>query len=82
MTDNGCSNFLRAAVLNHAFDSEFENRVPFERNAHGDHPHEGYPNFTHWPHFSSASHQQMYVDWIKRATEGGLECSGYPHGQQ
>jgi microsomal dipeptidase-like Zn-dependent dipeptidase len=72
MTDNGCGNYIRAAVLNHAFDSEFENRVPFERNAHGDHPHEGYPNFTHWPHFSSASHQQMYVDWIKRAYEGGL----------
>jgi microsomal dipeptidase-like Zn-dependent dipeptidase len=72
MTDNGCGNYIRAAVLNHAFDSEFENRVPFERNAHGDHPHAGYPNFTHWPHFSSASHQQMYVDWIRRAYEGGL----------
>lgn len=72
LTDNGCGNYIRAAVLNHAFDSEYENRVPFERNAHGDHPHEGYPNFVHWPHFSSASHQQMYVDWIKRAYEGGL----------
>ncbi len=41
-------------------------------NFHGDHPHPGYPAFVHWPHFSSKSHQQMYVDWIRRAHDGGL----------
>lgn len=41
-------------------------------NFHGDHPHAGYPAFTYWPHWSSKSHQQMYVDWIKRAHQGGL----------
>lgn len=70
--DNPCGNYIRAAVLNHAFDAEYERRVPFEVNAHGDHPHAGYPAFVDWPHHSSASHQQMYVDWIKRAYEGGL----------
>lgn len=70
--DNDCGNYIRAAILNFAFDAEFENRVPLERNLHGDHPHEGYPNFLYWPHFSSASHQQMWVDWIKRAYQGGL----------
>ena len=70
--DNDCGNYIRAAILNFAFDADFENRVPLERNLHGDHPHEGYPNFLYWPHFSSASHQQMWVDWIRRAYEGGL----------
>lgn len=72
LTDNGCGNYLRAAILNFAFDGEYEKRVPLENNLHGDHPHAGYPDFLYWPHFSSASHQQMYVDWIKRAYQGGL----------
>ncbi|WP_407522064.1 membrane dipeptidase [Lacibacter sp. MH-610] len=70
--DNTCGNYLRAILLNVAFDGEYVHRVPFETNMHGDHPHAGYPNFLHWPHHSSMSHQQMYVDWIKRAYEGGL----------
>jgi microsomal dipeptidase-like Zn-dependent dipeptidase len=41
-------------------------------NFHGDHPHAGYPLFAHWPHWSTKSHQQMYVDWLKRAHQGGL----------
>lgn len=41
-------------------------------NAHGDHPHAGYPGLVHWPHWSSKSHQQMFVDWIRRAHDGGL----------
>ncbi|QNA43298.1 membrane dipeptidase [Lacibacter sediminis] len=70
--DNTCGNYLRAMLINVAFDGSYVHRVPFETNMHGDHPHAGYPNFVHWPHFSSMSHQQMYVDWIKRAYEGGL----------
>lgn len=45
---------------------------PPPSNVHGDHPHAGYPGFMHWPHFSSKAHQQMYVDWIERAHQGGL----------
>lgn len=36
-------------------------------------PHlkEGYPTFSGWPKYSTMYHQQMYIDWIKRAYEGG-----------
>ena len=71
-TDNMCGNYFRAGILNYAFDTDYVHRVPLERNLHGDHPHAGYPAFRFWPHWSSASHQQMYVDWIRRAYDGGL----------
>lgn len=32
----------------------------------------GFPNFSQWPKHNSLLHQQMYVDWIRRAKEGGL----------
>jgi Membrane dipeptidase (Peptidase family M19) len=32
----------------------------------------GFPNFDQWPKHNSLLHQQMYVDWIRRAKEGGL----------
>jgi microsomal dipeptidase-like Zn-dependent dipeptidase len=32
----------------------------------------GYPTFDGWPRYQSQVHQQMYIDWIKRAKEGGL----------
>ncbi|QBD83377.1 peptidase M19 [Ktedonosporobacter rubrisoli] len=32
----------------------------------------GYPQFDGWPKFTTIVHQQMYIDWIKRAYEGGL----------
>jgi microsomal dipeptidase-like Zn-dependent dipeptidase len=32
----------------------------------------GFPHFDQWPKHNSILHQQMYVDWIKRAKEGGL----------
>ncbi|MBS1619082.1 MAG: membrane dipeptidase [Bacteroidetes bacterium] len=32
----------------------------------------GYPDFTSWPAWCSILHQQMWVDWIKRAHEVGL----------
>lgn len=34
--------------------------------------YEGYPNFATWPSPASVLHQQMWVDWIRRAHEGGL----------
>ena len=45
---------------------------PPRSNAHGDHEHSGWPTMKWWPHWSSKAHQQMYVDWIRRAHEGGL----------
>lgn len=38
----------------------------------GGHDGAGYPRFTEWPRYTSKSHQQAYVDWLKRAWEGGL----------
>lgn len=32
----------------------------------------GYPDFTSWPSWCSVLHQQMWVDWIERAHQGGL----------
>jgi microsomal dipeptidase-like Zn-dependent dipeptidase len=32
----------------------------------------GYPNFDGWPRYTSRLHQQMYVDWLHRAYQGGL----------
>lgn len=32
----------------------------------------GYPQFDGWPKFTTLIHQQMYIDWVKRAYEGGL----------
>ncbi|HLF83840.1 MAG TPA: hypothetical protein VI837_06680, partial [Blastocatellia bacterium] len=32
----------------------------------------GFPNFDQWPKYNSILHQQMWIDWIKRAKEGGL----------
>jgi microsomal dipeptidase-like Zn-dependent dipeptidase len=36
------------------------------------HPVGGFPDFAGWPKFTTIIHQQMYIDWIKRAYEGGL----------
>jgi microsomal dipeptidase-like Zn-dependent dipeptidase len=32
----------------------------------------GYPDFKSWPSWCSVLHQQMWVDWIERAHQGGL----------
>jgi microsomal dipeptidase-like Zn-dependent dipeptidase len=32
----------------------------------------GAPDFDGWPRWSTLVHQQMYVDWIRRAWQGGL----------
>jgi microsomal dipeptidase-like Zn-dependent dipeptidase len=32
----------------------------------------GYPQFDGWPRFTSIVHQQMHIDWIRRAYDGGL----------
>jgi len=37
-----------------------------------DHKTGGSPNFDGWPLWYGVTHQQMYVDWLKRAVDGGL----------
>ncbi len=63
--DNTGGNYLRALIVNLVDKS-------YLRKGDADHPHNGAPSFTDWPHFSSATHQQMRWEWIKRANEGGL----------
>lgn len=41
-------------------------------NAEGPHATGGYPGFEGWPRWSSLTHQQAYVEWLKRAWQGGL----------
>lgn len=38
----------------------------------GIHRDGGYPHFDGWPCFTSRIHQQMYVEWVRRAYHGGL----------
>ena len=37
----------------------------------------GHGSFEHWPKFTTMVHQQIFVDWLKRAHDGGLRllCS-------
>ena len=32
----------------------------------------GYPTFVNWPRWNDITHQKMWVDWIRRARDGGL----------
>jgi microsomal dipeptidase-like Zn-dependent dipeptidase len=63
MFDNPKGNIFRNQLVNQA-EGGF--------CGHTEHPREGYPNFTYWPSFCSIFHQQMWVDWIERAHQGGL----------
>lgn len=42
----------------------------FNDNKHR-HDKQGYPGFGSWPHRYEPNHQQMHVNWIRRAYEGG-----------
>lgn len=62
-TDNTCGDDLRKAIIS-GFESE--NQV---NSVH----HQGrYPDFNSWPAYNDITHQQMYIDWIFRAHQGGL----------
>lgn len=41
-------------------------------NPHGEPHPAGYGGYCQWPRHDDILHQQMYVDWLKRAHEGGL----------
>ena len=36
------------------------------------HNNKGWPVFSFWPSFTDHTHQTLYIDWIKRAYDGGL----------
>ncbi len=70
--DNDCGDVIRSALIDdieRVYVHEVRNSgLAGEVN---DHPHSGYPNFAHWPHWSTVTHQQMYWEWIKRSFDGG-----------
>jgi microsomal dipeptidase-like Zn-dependent dipeptidase len=43
-----------------------------ESCGHAEHDRTGFPSFTYWPSWCSIFHQQMWMDWIERAHQGGL----------
>jgi microsomal dipeptidase-like Zn-dependent dipeptidase len=63
--DNTGGNYLRMIVIT------MMEKI-YKYTADLDHPHDGYPNFKHWPHFTTITHQQMRVEWMRRAHQGGL----------
>lgn len=65
-TSWGTGNLLLAYFESTGYQSGLQNWL------HPGHAVGGYPSFDGWPRFTSMIHQQMYVEWIKRAYEGGL----------
>lgn len=63
---NKCGNHVRRIVLD-----GFENGKRTNKPHDVEHP-PGYPSFTKWPKHDDVIHQQMWIDWIKRAHAGGL----------
>ena len=63
---NKCGNHIRRVVLD-----EFENGKHTNKPHDVDHP-PGYPSFTKWPKYNDVLHQQMWIDWVKRAHDGGM----------
>lgn len=60
---NPKGNLFRSEVVSQT-ETQFSGGCP--------HTNAGYPNFESWPAACSVLHQQMWVDWIERAHEGGL----------
>ncbi len=62
---NKCGNHVRQIVLGELANSHGIRSFEVERPV-------GYPTFAHFPAHNDILHQQMWVDWIQRAKEGGL----------
>ena len=54
------------------FRSQLAKQTEQQNNSAWHDGHTGYPNFTTWPSWCSILHQQMWVDWIERAHNNGL----------
>jgi microsomal dipeptidase-like Zn-dependent dipeptidase len=66
--ENTCGDYIRRAVLD-----GFENARAANKPHDVDHP-DGFPTFSRWPKRNDLLHQMMWVDWLKRAYEGGLRA--------
>lgn len=62
---NPCGNYTRNRIIQ-LFES-----ANGAHSAHGEGT-SGWPAFVHWPRFNDITHQQMWVDWVRRAHGGGL----------
>jgi microsomal dipeptidase-like Zn-dependent dipeptidase len=63
---NKCGDDIRHEVLNQFDIGNSSNNLSGVPNA------TGFPNFVNWPKHDDILHQQMWIDWIRRAHDGGL----------
>ncbi|MGD2044841.1 MAG: membrane dipeptidase [Gemmatimonadota bacterium] len=61
--ENTCGNLYRENLVN---------QLDIAGHETGDRA--GYPTFSSFPKYNAILHQQMYVDWIRRARDGGLRA--------
>jgi microsomal dipeptidase-like Zn-dependent dipeptidase len=61
--DNPCGDDIRKAVIDN-FQEKNEALVTPDWAA-------GYPSFKDWPKWNDITHQKMWVDWLRRAYDGG-----------
>ena len=65
LIDNQCGNLFREFFIH-----KFQNATQDAADETGD--AFGAPYFKEWPVWNDITHQKMWVDWIKRAYDGGL----------
>lgn len=63
---NTCGDDLRKIILR-ATESNLHSRT-----GHHEEGSRGFPTFSGWPAHSDITHQQMWIDWIKRTYQNGL----------
>ncbi|HOY21013.1 MAG TPA: RICIN domain-containing protein [Haliscomenobacter sp.] len=64
--DNTCGDDLRKAILRST-----EGNL-HARSGHHEEGAQGFPAFSGWPAYNDITHQQMWIDWIKRTYQHGL----------
>lgn len=64
--DNTCGDDLRKAILR-STESQLH-----ARTGHHEEGARGFPAFSGWPAYNDITHQQMWIDWIKRTYQHGL----------
>jgi microsomal dipeptidase-like Zn-dependent dipeptidase len=61
--DNTCGDDIRKAVIDNF---QEQNKATVTPDWAG-----GYPSFKDWPKWNDITHQKMWVDWVRRAYDGG-----------
>lgn len=61
--DNGCGDDIRKAVIDNFQEQNHAVVTPDKAT--------GYPDFKDWPKWNDITHQKMWVDWLRRAYDGG-----------